>query len=60
MTSWTDALKVWNSEQGNGTWCIPKKNSKAYQEVQAIMQGRTAGMKRSVSTTTSASAKRKR
>jgi hypothetical protein len=32
---WLDALKQWNSSKSS--WCIPKKGSKEYDEVKAIM-----------------------
>lgn len=35
MTKWTDALKIWNKDKSN--WSIPKKGTKGYQEVRAIM-----------------------
>lgn len=34
---WIDALKIWN--RGNDKWCIPRKNSSEYMEVQSIMAG---------------------
>lgn len=36
---WVDALKIWNSKKTSckGTWCIPKKGTKAHKEVMAIM-----------------------
>jgi hypothetical protein len=35
MTKWTDALKIWNKDKPN--WSIPKKGTKGYDEVRAIM-----------------------
>jgi len=32
---WITALKKWN--EGKDTWCLPKKGSKAYDEVRALM-----------------------
>ena len=32
---WTQALKEYN--YGNSSWCIPKKGTKGYREVVAIM-----------------------
>lgn len=34
---WVDALKEWN--KSSPTWCIPRKGTKAYDEVKAIMAG---------------------
>jgi hypothetical protein len=34
---WMDALKIWNSDHGQ--WCIPKKRSAEYQEIQQIRRG---------------------
>ena len=36
--TWIQALKKWN-ESNNGTWCVPRKGSQAYDEVKAIMTG---------------------
>lgn len=33
--SWANALKQWN--RGNDAWCIPRKGSKEYGEVKALM-----------------------
>jgi hypothetical protein len=35
---WVEALKIWNDTKD--TWCIPKKGSKGYDEVMAIMMGK--------------------
>jgi hypothetical protein len=35
---WVDALKKWNDSKD--TWCIPKKGTKGYDEVMAIMMGK--------------------
>jgi len=35
MTTWIEALKKWNA--GKPAWCIPRKGSKEYDEVKAIM-----------------------
>tara|TARA_Y100000593_G_C4258708_1_gene311035 strand:+ start:465 stop:578 length:114 start_codon:yes stop_codon:yes gene_type:complete len=34
--TWIEALKKWNSKKG-GKYTIPKKNSKEYKEVKALM-----------------------
>ena len=36
--TWIQALKKWN-ESNDGTWCVPRKGSQAYEEVKAIMTG---------------------
>jgi len=36
--SWIEALKIWNQQKG-GVWCVPRKGSKAYDDVLAIMRG---------------------
>ena len=36
--TWIQALKKWN-ESNDGSWCIPRKGSQAYEEVKAIMTG---------------------
>jgi hypothetical protein len=35
---WVEALKIWNDSKD--TWCIPKKGTKGYDEVIAIMNGK--------------------
>jgi len=37
MLSWLEALKVWNTGR---MWCIPRKGTKEYDEVKAIMKGK--------------------
>ena len=37
--SWIEALKIWNQNKG-GVWCVPRKGSKAYDDVLAIMRAR--------------------
>ena len=36
--TWIQALKKWN-ESNDGSWCVPRKDSQAYDEVKAIMTG---------------------
>jgi len=35
--SWVEALKAWNKKRG-GDYMIPKKGSKEYNEVKALMK----------------------
>lgn len=35
--AWVQALKVWNKQRGDGKWIVPKKGTKEYDEVKAIM-----------------------
>ena len=43
---WLSALKTWNSSRNAGSmWCMPKKGSKEYDEVKAIMEGKEAPKK---------------
>jgi hypothetical protein len=37
VNSWISALKKWNSQQGSGHWCVPKKGTKDYEEVRKFM-----------------------
>lgn len=37
MLTWIQALEVWNNNKG-GVWCVPRKGSKAYDDVIAIMR----------------------
>ena len=37
IKKWFDALKEWNKKKG-GKWVIPKKGSKEYNEVKAMMK----------------------
>jgi len=37
MKGWFNALKEWNNKKG-GKWVIPKKGSKEYNEVKALMK----------------------
>tara|TARA_R110000851_G_scaffold174501_4_gene320707 strand:- start:1202 stop:1348 length:147 start_codon:yes stop_codon:yes gene_type:complete len=37
MKSWFNALKEWNTKKG-GKWVIPKKGSKEYNEIKALMK----------------------
>ena len=37
LKTWLNALKEWNSKQ-NGKWTIPKKGTKGYTEVKALMK----------------------
>ena len=37
MKSWFNALKEWNNKKG-GKWVIPKKGSKEYNEIKALMK----------------------
>ena len=39
---WIDALKQWNAKRPDGVWGIPKKGTKEYDEVRAIMGGSPA------------------
>lgn len=39
--SWITALKKWNEKKG-GAWCVPKKGTKDYDEVRALMGERKA------------------
>jgi len=34
---WVDALKVWNGQNPDGHWCVPKKGTADYDKVKAIM-----------------------
>ena len=34
-----EACKIWNEKTKSSQWCIPKKGSKEYEEVIAIMKG---------------------
>lgn len=43
---WIDALKVWNGQKSNGTWCIPKKGTESYNEVKAIIKANAPSSKR--------------
>ena len=36
-SAWIYALKIWNKERGDGVWIVPKKGTKEYSEVKAIM-----------------------
>jgi hypothetical protein len=36
MTAWLEALKAWNAKKG-GSWRIPKKGSKEYEQVRKMM-----------------------
>ena len=36
MRPWLEALKAWNEKKD--VWCIPKRGTKAYNEVIAIME----------------------
>ena len=40
MRTWMEALRAWNANKS--VWCIPKKGTKAYNEVRAIMDGAPA------------------
>jgi hypothetical protein len=42
---WVEALKVWNKSKG-GKWSIPKKGTKQYDEVRALMAGKQRGGRR--------------
>jgi hypothetical protein len=42
--SWIDALKQWNRKR-SGRWCIPKKGTREYDEVRALMGGMKGGGK---------------
>jgi hypothetical protein len=35
---WITALKAWNTKKG-GSWCVPRKGTKEYDEVKAMMGG---------------------
>ena len=37
IKKWFDALKEWNDKKG-GKWVIPKKGSKEYNEIKALMK----------------------
>ena len=39
--SWITALKKWNEKNG-GAWCVPKKGTKDYDEVRALMGAKKA------------------
>lgn len=41
--SWIEALKKWN--EGKGMWCLPKKGTKDYEEVRALMPPKAAKAK---------------
>lgn len=34
---WVDALKLWNGQNPDGHWCVPKKGTADYDKVKAIM-----------------------
>lgn len=37
---WMIALKMWNEKYNkSGKWCVPKKNSKEYEQVVKVMNG---------------------
>jgi len=42
---WVEALAIWNKTKSTGSWCIPKKGTKDYDEVVKIMQGTGNPMK---------------
>ena len=37
IKKWFDALKEWNTKKG-GKWIIPKKGTKDYNEIKALMK----------------------
>jgi hypothetical protein len=37
LKKWFDALKAWNAKKG-GKWTIPKKGTKEYNEIKALMK----------------------
>ena len=41
---WITALKAWNAKSKKGTWCVPRKGTKEYDEVRSMMGGGAGGV----------------
>ena len=40
MTTWIEALKIWNGRKG-GSWCVPRRGSVEHSQVMDIKNGGT-------------------